>query len=147
MVLLLKRLIDGKPVSKVPVTTPPMGIVERRSTDILAVPDPMVAAAIRFIWDHLDWPITVDDVAHHVGTSRSTLERAFKRYLNRGVNGELRRKRLDHCKEFLLSTDMTVSQITKAIGLTDKRYLHRAFKEAYGMTPRQYRSSRNPPSN
>ena len=28
---------------------------------------------------------------------------------------------------------------TKAIGLNDKRYLHRAFKESFGETPRQYR--------
>ena len=104
------------------------------------MPDAKVAAAIRFMWDNLGQPIGVDTVADHVDTSRSTLERAFRRCLGRGVGAELRRKRLELCKELLRGTDMTVAEITEAIGLTDKRSFHRVFKNAYGLTPKQYRN-------
>ena len=139
MVQELKAQLEGRPSPTNPILIPPAGVVERRSTDILAVPDARVAAAIRFMWDHYDWPITVDDVALQVGTSRTTIERAFRRCLGRGVIAELRRKRLERCKELLRSTDMTIPEITAAIGLNDKRYLHRAFKETFGETPRHYR--------
>ena len=139
LVLLLKRLVEGKPTPRKPVYVPPRGIVERQSTDILAVPDPKVAAAIRFMWGNLGQPIGVDTVADHVDTSRSTLERAFRRCLGRGVGTELRRKRLELSKELLRGKDMTVAEIAEAIGLADKRCLHRAFKNAFGLTPQQYR--------
>lgn len=139
LIRLLKRLGDGEPPPKHPVLIPPAGIVERRSTDILAVPNPIVASAIRYMWDHLAGPLTVNSVAAKVGVSRTSIERAFSKSLGRGVIGELRRKRLERSKELLRGTDMTVAEITTAIGLSDKGYMHRAFKETFGETPRQYR--------
>ena len=76
-----KRLADGEAPSAEPLRVPPKGIVERRSTSIMAVQDGRVASAIRFIWDHLDASLLVDNVAAYVGVSRSTLERAFWRCL------------------------------------------------------------------
>ncbi|MHC4250625.1 MAG: helix-turn-helix domain-containing protein [Planctomycetota bacterium] len=139
LVLLLKRLVDGRPAPRGPIYVPPSRIVERRSTDILAVPDPRVAAAIRFIWDNIGQAIGVDAVAHHVGISRSTLERAFRQCLGRGVGAELRRKRLGRSKELLRGKDMTIAEIVRAVGLTDKRRFRQAFEKAYGLTPHQYR--------
>ena len=139
LVLLLKRLVDGRPAPRGPIYVPPSRIAERRSTDILAVPDPRVAAAIRFIWDNIGQAIGVDAVAHHVGISRSTLERAFRRCLGRGVGAELRRKRLGRSKELLRGKDMTIAGIVRAVGLTDKRRFRQAFEKAYGLTPHQYR--------
>jgi LacI family transcriptional regulator len=140
LVLLLKRLNDGKAAPSQPVLVPPRGIVERRSTDILAVPDPKVAAAIRFMWDNLGLATGVDAVAEHVGTSRSTLERAFRRCLGRGVGAELRRKRLERSTELLRGTDMTVEEIVNAVGLLDVRRYRQAFENEYGLTPQQYRA-------
>lgn len=140
LVLMLKRMLKGGPAPRKPLYVSPKGIVERRSTDILAVPDLKVAAAIRYMWDYLGQSIDVEDVADHIGISRRSLERLFSRYLGRGIGAELHRKRLERARELLRGTRMTVSEIVKAIGLSDKRYLHRAFKTAYGLTPRQYRN-------
>jgi LacI family transcriptional regulator len=142
LIQLLKRLVDGKPAPHKPVYVPPKGIVERRSTDILAVADPRVAAAIRFMWDNLGRSIGVDDVAKHVGISRTTLERAFRKCLGRGVGTELRRKRLELSKELLRGTNMTVDEIAEAISMMSRRCLLRAFRNEYGMTPLQYRKGR-----
>jgi LacI family transcriptional regulator len=140
-VRLMKRLVDGEKPPRDPVYTPVKGFVERRSTDILAVSDSRVAAALRYIWDHLAEPLSVDDVSREVATSRNTLERAFRRCLNRGVNAELRRKRTEHCKELLRGSTMTLHEIAKATGFSSTRHLHRSFKDAFGMTPKEYRTS------
>ncbi|MBT3296050.1 MAG: hypothetical protein HN919_05185 [Verrucomicrobia bacterium] len=56
---------------------PPRGVVARRSTDVLAVADPAVARAMRFMWDHLDQNLSVEDVAMQASVSRRKLERIF----------------------------------------------------------------------
>lgn len=138
-VLLLHRLIHGETAPSAPIMVPPKGIVERHSTDVLAVADPTVASAMRFIWDHLDQRLYVADIARQVGVSRRKLERAFRQHLNRGIDSELRRKRLERCRELLRTTDMTVADIARETGFGSKDCLHRAFRQAFAMTPRQYR--------
>jgi LacI family transcriptional regulator len=140
-VRLMKRLVDGKPPPKEPILVPVKGFVERRSTDIFAIPDPRVAKAVRFMWDHLSWPLLVDDVAAEVGVSLNTLKRAFRRSLNCGVGAELRRKRLETAKELLRGGKKTLPQIAEAVGFASSRHLHRAFKSAFGMTPGEFRRS------
>lgn len=140
-VLLLKRLADGESAPRQPIYVPAKRFVERRSTDILAVSDPRVARAVRFIWDNVEHSLSVNDVARAVGVSRSMLEKLFRAILNRGVNAELIRKRLELCKELLHSTKMPLTDIAQVTGLNSTRHLHRSFKNTFGMTPAQYRKS------
>jgi LacI family transcriptional regulator len=140
----IKRLSDGGDPLQKPVYVPVKGLVERRSTDIIAVSDARVAKAMRFMWDNIKWPITVDDVALELNMSRSTLEKLFRRTLARGVNGELRRKRLEVCKELLRSTKLPLAKIANDVGWSSRRHLHRAFSKTFGMTPMEYRASTKP---
>jgi len=137
-VRLIQRFAQGESPTRHPIHVPVKGFIERRSTDILAVSDTRVAKAVRFIWDHVKQPLSVDDVAREVGISRSMLDRAFRRTLNRGVNEELRRKRLELGKELLRGTRMTLADIADTAGM-DTRHFYRSFKSYFGMTPKQYR--------
>lgn len=140
-VLLLKRLIDGDAVSETSLLLPPYGVVERRSTDVLAVPNPAVARALRFLWDHLAEPLSVNDIVKESGVSRPTLERGFRRCLHRGINAELLRKRLEACCRLLTTTDLILPEVAKRTGFNSTVYLHRAFRKAFGMTPAAYRKA------
>lgn len=136
---LLKTLIDGGPPPPARVMIQPSGIVERRSTHVLAVDDPLIARALRFLWDHLEQDLSVEDVASEVAVNRRKLERRFRRSLQRSVREELFRKRLERVCELLLSEDAPVTDIARRAGFRSPEYLHRAFRKAYGMTPRTYR--------
>jgi LacI family transcriptional regulator len=138
-VLLLQRLMDGESAPREPIMVPPNGVVERYSTDVLAVRDPMVGRAMRFMWDHLDLDLSVDRVAEEVAVPRRQLERAFRRNLDRGVNAELLRKRLERCRELLRTTNVSITDLAPTIGFRSKDYLHAVFRRTFGMTPRQYR--------
>jgi transcriptional regulator GlxA family with amidase domain len=94
---------------------------------------------MRFMWDHLDADLSVDEIAQEVALSRRQLERRFHACLGRGINAELRRKRLERCCELLRSTDLTVIDIAPMIGFGSDVYLHQAFKRVYGMSPVKYR--------
>ena len=75
---MLDRLMAGKKATKLMTLVEPENVVTRRSTDILAITDPEVAAAIAFIHQHSCEPIHVADVVEAVHVSRSTLEARFK---------------------------------------------------------------------
>lgn len=138
-VCLLKNLVNGGELPSQVIQIPPKYVVERHSTNVMAVPSPVVARAMRFIWDNFDRPLSVSDIAERVAVSQSKLKRAFRRHLGHGVNAELRCKRLERCAELLISTDKNVADIAAGAGFSARPYFYRAFRKAYGMTPHQYR--------
>lgn len=134
----LSELIAGQAVPPQTYVTP-RGIVTRRSTDILAVDHVAVAQAIRFMWDHMDKDLSVDDVALAVNKPRHTLHRLFRKHLKRGINEELRRARLERFRELLRTTDQTVEQLAPQVGFKTASFLTLAFRKTFSQTPRQYR--------
>jgi len=136
---LLDRLMDGEAVPAEFVVAPSGGVVARKSTDVLAIPDLDTARALRYLWEHLAEPLSVGDVAQAVGVSRRTLDRAFRTHLGRSVTDELNRKRIERCCELLTGTRQSVGSIARQIGFRTEPYLFRVFRKQMGMTPRQYR--------
>ena len=59
---LLSRMMRGETLEPVAHLIPPIGIATRQSTDILAVADPGIAAALRYIREHACEGIHVRDV-------------------------------------------------------------------------------------
>lgn len=143
VVQLLDSMMQGKPAPE-RTLVPPAGIVTRRSTDILAAADPDVVRAVRFIWDHLDLDLSVDDVAQEVDVPRYKLERSFRKHLNRGVKEELQRIRMERLCELLRSTTLPMAELAPQVGFRSVEYLHNAFRKTYGTTPRAYRLQMTP---
>jgi hypothetical protein len=75
----LDQLLSGQKLARKDryVLLPPLGVVQRQSTDVLAVNDPDIAEAIRFIREHACEPCSVPDVLKHVPVGRRWLERQF----------------------------------------------------------------------
>jgi LacI family transcriptional regulator len=138
-VQILQQLMAGQPLERTTVMVPPAGIITRQSTDVLAAKDPCVVAALRFMWDHVDQDLSVDQIASQVGVSRRTLQRAFQRELGRGVSQEHRRRRLDRARELIRLTNLPIAEIAEALNFGSSTSFGRTFREAYGVTPVQYR--------
>lgn len=138
-VSILKSLVNNESFSNSPVIIPPVGVVTRQSTDVLAISNPLVAKVIRFIWSNLDKQLSIDEISRLFGVSRSILDHSFKRYLGRTPSAERQRKRLQLCGELLRKTKLTISDIAKTAGFPSLPYLHRSFKDKFGMTLREYR--------
>jgi len=138
---LLERLLQGDRAPAGPIYVPPASIVERRSTDNLAVEHPRVLAALRFIHDHAHQQIGTMDVVRHVGMSRSGLEKAFREHHVRSPMAELRHVRLVRAKKLLVESDRKVGDIARRAGFQTPHNLCRAFRQSLGATPRQYRQA------
>jgi len=124
---------------KEPIMIAPKGVIERESTNILATSDRIVAAALRYIWDHLQNDLSVDTIAGAVGLSASQLQRRFRAALGRSVVQEILRKRLDEARHLLRSSNLPIADIGPKLGFHSDSYLYRSFRKHFGMTPVQYR--------
>ncbi|NEE01036.1 XylR family transcriptional regulator [Phytoactinopolyspora halotolerans] len=138
---LLDQMMDGEALEPGLRLIEPLRLVTRQSSDILAVDDPFVSSALRFIRDRSDQSISVAAVLRHVGLSRRALDYRFMQTLGRTVHGEILRIRMGHVAELLSSTDWTLQQIADRLGFSHSEYMSVAFKKYTGKSPGQYRKA------
>jgi LacI family transcriptional regulator len=137
----LDRLLAGEKLSAEErlFRLPPLGVVQRQSTSVLALNDPNLAAAVRFIRDHACDPCTVDDVLRHVPVNRRWLERQFVSTLGRTLHDEITRVRMDAARRLLLQPDLSMPEIAERCGYSAIQNFTRTFRITLGMTPGVYR--------
>lgn len=138
---LLERMMRGEIVPEDPIAIPPLGVLTRRSTDVLAIDDRAISSAVRFIREHACDGITVADVLAELPLSRSVFERRFVKIFGLTPKAEILRTQLDRVKRLLAETDLPLKQIASRTGFIYPEYLSAAFKERTGLTPGQYRRS------
>ena len=114
----------------------------RQSSDVVAVDDPQVAAALRYIREHACHGIGVGHVVKHAGLSRTLLERRIRGAIGRTPGEEIQRVKFDEVRRFLDSTDLSLAAIAERCGFEHPQYMAEAFKKHFGMPPGRYRESR-----
>jgi len=120
----------------------PGDIVVRQSSDIVAVEDPRISAALRFIRQHATENLDVTRVAREVALSRSVLERRMKSLIGRSPGEEINRLRFAAVEKLLTQTDLTLDAIASRCGFTHPQYMAEAFRKRAGVTPGEFRKSR-----
>ena len=140
----LASLMDGKsPASEVQLIEP-LGVATRQSTDAVAIDDPDIAAALRYIREYACRGITVAEVVRDNSVSRSTLERQVRKYLGRTPQEEIRFVQIKRARELLISTDLSAEQIAPLCGFEHPEYLHVVFKRVTGTTIGVFRKQAKP---
>jgi LacI family transcriptional regulator len=137
---LLDRLMNG---SRAPGEThliPPLGVATRQSTDVLAIEDPHVSRAVRYIREHACEGINVRDVLRAVPQSRRLLEARFKKLLGRTPHEEILRVQLRRVKQLLTETDLPLETIAERTGFAHPEYLSVVFRREVGQPPSRYRA-------
>ena len=137
---LLDRRIRGEHVEPEAHLIPPLGVATRQSTDVLAIDDPEVALAVRFIREHACEGINVRSVLRAVPLPRRVLESRFQATLGRTPHEEIVRLRMDRVKQLLVETDLNLATIAHRTGFRHVEYLSTAFKRHEGQSPSIYRT-------
>jgi len=138
----LAEQFTGERASDKTILVPPLEVVTRRSTNVLAVGDPVVATAMRFIHDHIRDRPSVNDVAEMVPIGRRTLEKRFRAALGRSVLQEIQRVRVEMARELLVKTDLQMPQVAARAGFLDARQMWLVFSKRTGQSPSRYRAER-----
>lgn len=116
-----------------------MHVVTRRSTDIVAIEDPCVAAALNYIHRQAGRPLQIDDVVKHVAVSRRALEIRFRETIGRTILSEIQRIRLQRAKRLLTETDLPLSVVAESAGFGTPSYMVQVFRQRMGVTPAKFR--------
>ncbi len=136
---LLRKLIDDKTTPTSPILFPPINVITRQSTDVLAIKDVHIAEAISFIRRQAHQPINVSDVLDHVPVARRTLEKQFHRVLGRSPLQEIYRVRVSMARNLLVRTDLSMAAIARKCGFYDASQLSNAFRKYAGQSPSTFR--------
>jgi LacI family transcriptional regulator len=143
---LLERLMAGLSAPRRLRMLPPLGVTARRSTDLLAVADAPIAAALRFMKAALGRPIGVTELAAAAGLARRSFEARFRRELGRSPYQELLKMRCDRVADLLTGTDWPLKRIASACGFAYVEQMHAAFRGRFGATPARFRRGREGPA-
>jgi LacI family transcriptional regulator len=136
---LVRLALGNQPIAQRRVVVSPIAVAARRSSDVLAVEDELVAGAVAWIRDHADRHLSVTMVARAVGGGRQRLERRFRRALDRTIQDEIRRAHVDAAKSLLATTRVSLAEVAEKSGFTNASLLNVAFRREIGMPPGAYR--------
>ena len=138
---LLDRLMAGQDLGDKRLLIPPAGVVPRRSSDVPAILDADVAAAVRYISLHVRDHLQVADLLREVPMSRRTLEQRFIKVLGRTPAAEIRRAQVEVARQILAETDEPMAGVARAAGFGSAKQLSVSFHRETGTTPTAYRRS------
>ncbi len=136
---LLHRQMTGKTVESLTYIEP-LPVVVRRSTEALAIEDPVVKKALKIIRAEACSYLRVEELAERVNVSRSLLDRLFRKFLRRTPQDEIRQVRISRAKKLLIETDLTLADIAEQTGFDHPEYLSVMFKRITSETPRDFRA-------
>jgi LacI family transcriptional regulator len=136
---MLHRMMHGEKVAPENYFFSPGEVVTRLSSDVIAVDDRNLSAAMRFIRKNALGTIDVAAIAVAAGQSRRSLEKKFTEAFGISPMGKVHEMRLLNLKRLLLETDHPLEHIAQLSGFEYHEYMSRFFKKRTGTTPGQFR--------
>lgn len=134
---------EKKSAGSVPSRTvvPPVGVVARRSTDTLAVSDPVIAAALRTIRERVVKGLEIAELVAASKLSRWQLEDRFRRVVGRSIHDDMLHVRLNEARRLVTTTDLALKQIAPRSGFRSVAYMTTLFRRHFNATPAALRIS------
>src|SRR5690606_4842425 len=100
-----------------------------------------VKQAVELINNNLDKNYSIEFIAKEVGTNVNKLQESFKYMYDLTVNKYMQQVKLEAAKDLLNTSDYNISQIVNMIGLNNRSYFSKIFKEKYNVSPKYFLKS------
>lgn len=136
---LLDRLIDGQKAPVKSLMIKPTGIVERLSTDTVAVQSPFLREALRDIKMNLAKPMGIEQISARIGCPVRTLSELFAKELGHSCGKEINRQRIAKAKILLRDLNLNICEVSRECGFCDQAYFTNVFARLTGQTPKRFR--------
>ena len=98
-----------------------------------------IKEAFSFIEQNFQNDISVEDIAASIGLNRSYFGKIFHESMGKTPQEFLINYRMTKATELLKLTGLSVGDIGNAVGYSNQLHFSRAFKNVYGVSPRQWR--------
>ena len=110
-------------------------IKQRRSKNVIKV-------AKKYIEDHYNKDISLDDVSRVVDVSPYYFSKIFKEQTGKNFIDYLTNLRIEMAKKLLIKSEVSMKEICASIGYSDPNYFSRSFKRNVGVTPTEFKEGK-----
>lgn len=103
--------------------------------------DKRMEEIVRYITEHTGEEIYISNIAAHLFLCEKQVQRIVSQQMGTSVHGLIMQIRHNQAKEYLKRSDMSMAQISNALGFKSVQYFCRFFNRMEGMPPGRYRKS------
>ena len=107
-------------------------------------PADLAARMAAYVSEHFKEPLTLGDLAAHLGVSKGHLSRVFSKTIGISYYAYINSLRVDHAKQLLRSSRENILTVGFDCGFDSQQTFNRVFKSVCGATPREYRRASVP---
>lgn len=100
--------------------------------------DHVVTNVQKYINNHIEERLTLNDVAAVFGLSSNYLSALFKKTCNVGFSEYITQRKIARAKTLLLEQDMKIYEVADKLGFESAFYFSKVFKKVEGISPREY---------
>lgn len=94
-----------------------------------------------FIADNLSNDISLTTIAEHTHITTTHLSKIFKSETGMNLSNYIKDVKLLRAKDYLLTTNLTINEISEKLSYNTPHYFIKLFKEKYGVTPKNFRQT------
>jgi two-component system response regulator YesN len=98
-----------------------------------------IRMAKKYIQQNSMKPISLEEVSSYVGFNASYFSTLFKKESGSNFLEYLSEVRMNHAKELLKETNISIAEICEKVGYSDLKHFTKSFKKATGLKPNEYR--------
>lgn len=102
-----------------------------------------IEMAVRLIEENIGINYTVEELANEVGTNVNKLQEGFRILFGLTVKKYAQDQKFEAARELLEKRDANISEIVRNLGLSNRSYFSKVFKEKYGVSPSYFQHTRD----
>ncbi|MBD3392140.1 MAG: helix-turn-helix domain-containing protein [Chitinivibrionales bacterium] len=104
---------------------------------------PPMRAAVEFIQQNLNRPVSAGEICRRAGLSQTHLNRLFRKHAGNSPVRYHLRERFAWARHILRETAQSIKEISAIVGYDDPLYFSSQFKKHVGISPKHYRRQAN----
>ena len=113
-----------------------------RLTDYRADQVELIHEVHEYLLTHLDEKITIETLSRQFHVNSTTLKTVFKSVYGDSLASHIKKHRMERAAELLTETGSTIAVVARQVGYDSQSKFTAAFREHYGVLPKEYRKSR-----
>ncbi|MCD7818331.1 MAG: AraC family transcriptional regulator [Lachnospiraceae bacterium] len=112
---------------------------EKRNIHVSTI-SPKIQTVLDYVKDNITRAITLEELAEVSGYSLSHFKTLFKEEVGTTPNDYILQQKLQLAKHLLVTTDITITELSYSIGFSSSNYFSSVFRKLTGCTPTEYRA-------
>ena len=100
----------------------------------------LINLVISFLKENINKKLYLNEICEKLHCSRSFICRVFKEQTGQTTIAYFNNLKIEEAKNMLIDTQMSISEISSALGFSEVKYFHFFFKKNVGSTPTDFRN-------